>query len=45
MGVESFDHFVNSGRIAYHHIAIETLGILVGLFHLRIRPPHTSQAK
>jgi hypothetical protein len=45
MGVESFDHFFNSRRIAYHHIDAETLGILVGLFHLRIHPPHTSQAE
>ena len=45
MGVESFDRFVNLGRIAYHHIAAETLSILVGLFHLRIRPPHTSQVE
>jgi hypothetical protein len=45
MGVENFDHFVNSGRIAYHHIAAETLDILVGLFHLRICLLHTSQAE
>ncbi|KAG5586136.1 hypothetical protein H5410_046570 [Solanum commersonii] len=33
-----FDPFVPGG-IASHHIAAGTLGILVGLFHLSVRPP------
>ncbi|KAF3654003.1 Photosystem II CP47 reaction center protein [Capsicum annuum] len=37
-GVEGFDLFV-LGEIASHHIAIGTLGILAGLFHLSVRPP------
>ncbi|KAA3481147.1 photosystem II cp47 protein [Gossypium australe] len=36
-GVEGFDPFVLGG-IASHHIAVGTLGILVGLFHLSVRP-------
>ncbi|KAL5696972.1 hypothetical protein ACHQM5_031179 [Ranunculus cassubicifolius] len=35
-GVEGFDPFVPGG-IASHHIAAGTLGILAGLFHLRLR--------
>ncbi|KAL8237706.1 hypothetical protein R6Q59_018787 [Mikania micrantha] len=37
-GVEGFDPFVPGG-IASHHIAVGTLGILAGLFHLSVRPP------
>ncbi|KAI3905276.1 hypothetical protein MKW92_029714 [Papaver armeniacum] len=37
-GVKGFDPFV-PGRIASHHIAAGTLGILAGLFHLSVRPP------
>ncbi|WMV59122.1 hypothetical protein MTR67_052507 [Solanum verrucosum] len=37
-GVEDFDPFVPGG-IASHHIAVGTLGILAGLFHLSVRPP------
>ncbi|KAI3864707.1 hypothetical protein MKW92_007874 [Papaver armeniacum] len=37
-GVEGFDPFVLGG-IASHHIAVGTLGILAGLFHLSVRPP------
>ncbi|CAN4084999.1 unnamed protein product [Withania somnifera] len=37
-GVEGFDPFVPGG-IASHHIAAGTLGILVSLFHLSVRPP------
>ena len=36
--MEGFDSFVPGG-IASHHIATGTLGILVGLFHLSVRPP------
>ncbi|MBA0636284.1 hypothetical protein Godav_005146 [Gossypium davidsonii] len=36
--MEGFDPFV-SGGIASHHIAVGTLGILAGLFHLSVRPP------
>lgn len=34
-GVEGFDPFV-SGGITSHHIAVGTLGILAGLFHLNV---------
>jgi photosystem II CP47 chlorophyll apoprotein len=37
-GAEGFDPFVPGG-IASHHIAAGILGILVGLFHLSVRPP------
>ncbi|MCD9641796.1 hypothetical protein HAX54_028240 [Datura stramonium] len=37
-GVECFDPLVPGG-IASHHIAVGTLGILAGLFHLSVRPP------
>lgn len=37
-GVEGFDPFVPRG-IASHHIAVGTLGILVGLFCLSVCPP------
>ncbi|TYH97725.1 hypothetical protein ES332_A12G261500v1 [Gossypium tomentosum] len=37
-GVEGFDPFVPGG-MASHHIAVGTLGILAGLFHLSVRPP------
>ncbi|CAN6446945.1 unnamed protein product [Victoria cruziana] len=37
-GAEGFDPFVLGG-IASHHIAVGTLGILVGLFHLSVCPP------
>ncbi|KAL5569717.1 hypothetical protein UlMin_026292, partial [Ulmus minor] len=37
-GVEGFDPFVQGG-IASHHIAVGTLGILAGLFHLSVRLP------
>ncbi|PHT54985.1 Photosystem II CP47 reaction center protein [Capsicum baccatum] len=37
-GVEGFDPFIPGG-IASYHIAAGTLGILVGLFHLSVRPP------
>ncbi|KAK8267275.1 hypothetical protein V6Z11_D12G298700 [Gossypium hirsutum] len=37
-GMEGFDPFV-SGGIASHHIAVGTLGILAGLFHLSVHPP------
>ncbi|KAG6540027.1 hypothetical protein Mapa_018610 [Marchantia paleacea] len=38
-GAEGFDPFVPGG-IASHHIAAGILGILAGLFHLSVRPPH-----
>ncbi|MBA0845275.1 hypothetical protein Goarm_005742, partial [Gossypium armourianum] len=37
-GIEGFDPFV-SGGIVSHHIAVGTLAILAGLFHLSVRPP------
>ncbi|CAH1423178.1 unnamed protein product [Lactuca virosa] len=37
-GVEGFDPFVPGG-ITSHHIAVGTLSILEGLFHLSVRPP------
>ena len=37
-GVEGFDPFILGG-IASHHIAVGTLGILAGLFHLSVHPP------
>ncbi|KAG5570944.1 hypothetical protein H5410_060710 [Solanum commersonii] len=37
-GVKGFDPFVPGG-IASHHIAVGTLGISSGLFHLSVRPP------
>uniref|UniRef100_A0A0D3GJW3 Photosystem II CP47 reaction center protein n=1 Tax=Oryza barthii TaxID=65489 RepID=A0A0D3GJW3_9ORYZ len=37
-GAEGFDPFVPRG-IASHHIAVGTLGILAGLFHLSVRRP------
>nr|CAD1817101.1 unnamed protein product [Ananas comosus var. bracteatus] len=37
-GAEGFDPFVPGG-IASHHIAVGTLGILTGLFHLSVYPP------
>ncbi|PHT98347.1 Photosystem II CP47 reaction center protein [Capsicum chinense] len=37
-GMKGFNLFVPGG-IASHHIVAGTLGILVGLFHLSVRPP------
>ena len=36
--MEGFDPFILGG-IASHHIAVGTLGILAGLFHLSVHPP------
>ena len=38
-GPEGFNPF-NPGGVASHHIAAGTLGILAGVFHLTVRPPH-----